>query len=86
MAKGQITIPKDVHDVLGVSNGDRHHSGSAVSRTHRLKAGIIEKKAMFGKIRNSDKERQVLRLQTAISVDFLSELRYSMIIGGGSHD
>lgn len=23
MAKGQITIPKDVHDVLGVSNGDR---------------------------------------------------------------
>ena len=23
MAKGQITIPKDVSDVLGVSNGDR---------------------------------------------------------------
>ena len=23
MSKGQVTIPKDVHDVLGVSNGDR---------------------------------------------------------------
>ena len=73
MAKGQITIPKDIRDVLGVSNGDRV-SFVVEGNTVRMVNSAIYAMQMLQAQMKGEAERSALDSEDAV-MDAVKELR-----------
>ena len=72
-AKGQITIPKDIRDVLGVSNGDRV-SFVVEGNTVRMVNSAIYAMQMLQAQMKGEAERSALDSEDAV-MDAVKELR-----------
>ena len=73
MAKGQITIPKDVREVLGVSSGDRV-TFIVEDDNVRLVNSAVYAMQMFQKEMAGEAERTGLTSEEAV-IDLVKELR-----------
>ncbi|MDD3228232.1 MAG: AbrB/MazE/SpoVT family DNA-binding domain-containing protein [Oscillospiraceae bacterium] len=73
MAKGQITIPKDIREVLGVSNGDRV-SFVVEGNTVRMVNSAIYAMQMLQAQMKGEAERSGLDSEDAV-MDAVKELR-----------
>ena len=73
MAKGQITIPKDVRDVLGVSNGDRV-TFIVEGNTVRIVNSAVYAMQMLQQEMTGEAERTGLTSENAVMA-FVKEMR-----------
>lgn len=74
MSKGQITIPKDIRDVLGVSSGDRI-TFIVEGNTVRIVNSAVYAMQMLQQAMAGEAERTGLTSEEDV-VDLVKEIRY----------